>query len=109
VPGSAARGVHQSWARIYREQRLPEGAYLGGLYDIGFDRPEAHAIQKGDRLYYAFYAERFRGAVELRGLVPVAYRVRDYVAGRDLGLVRGPLARLSVEFKKHLLVEARPE
>ncbi len=97
------------WAGIYRELRLPEGTYLGGLYDIGFDRPEAHAIQKGDRFYYAFYAERFQGTVELRGLQPVAYRVRDYVAGHDLGLVKGPLARLSVEFRKHLLIEARPE
>jgi alpha-galactosidase len=98
-----------SWARIYRELRLPQGTYRGGLYDIGFDRPEAHAIQKGDRLYYAFYAKSFAGVVELRGLAPGAYRVRDYVAGRDLGRVTGPLARLSVDFQGHLLVEARPE
>jgi len=31
------------------------------------------------------------------------------VAGRDLGLVRGPSPRMSVEFRKHLLLEARPE
>jgi len=98
-----------SWARIYREKRLPEGTYLGALYDIGFDRPEAHAIRKGDRLYYAFYAPSFRGAVELRGLDAVAYRVTDYVAGTDLGRVRGPLASLPVEFRRHLLLEVQPE
>ncbi|HSB61533.1 MAG TPA: alpha-galactosidase, partial [Vicinamibacteria bacterium] len=98
-----------SWARIYREKRLPQGTYLGALYDIGFDRPEAHAIRKGDRLYYAFYAPSFRGAVELRGLDAAAYRVTDYVAGTDLGRVRGPLASLPVDFRKHLLLEARPE
>ncbi len=97
------------WAGIYKEQRLPEGTYLGGLYDIGFDRPEAHAIAKDGRIYYAFYASRFKGAIELRGLQPVDYRVRDYVAGRDLGRVRGPVASLPVEFRKHLLIEARAE
>ena len=98
-----------AWVKVYKEKRLTEGAYLGGLYDIGFDRPEAHAIRKDDRLYYAFYAPRWTGAIELRGLQPVGYRVRDYVAGRDLGLVKGPVATLPVEFRKHLLLEARPE
>ena len=35
--------------------------------------------------------------------------VRDYVAGRDLGRAQGPRGRLSVAFRKHLLLEARPE
>jgi len=97
------------WTGLYEELRLSQGEYLGGLYDIGFDRPEAHAIRKGDALYYAFYAPRFEGPVELRGLGPGRYRVRDYVAGRDLGVVGGPAARLRVAFRRHLLIEARPE
>ena len=96
------------WTRLYQEKRLSQGRYLGGLYDIGFDRPEAHAIEKDGRLHYAFYAPRFEGLVELRGLGPGAYRVRDYVAGRDLGLVRGPTAPLRVRFRDYLLVEAVP-
>ncbi len=34
------------WNKIYREKMLPKGDYLGGLYDIGFDKPETHAIRK---------------------------------------------------------------
>ena len=81
----------------------------GRLYDIGFDRPEAHAVRKGSPLYYAFYADRFQGKVELRGLEGRRYRVRDYEAGRDLGVVEGPQATLGASFKDHLLLEARPE
>ena len=60
-------------------------------------------------LYYAFYAKRFAGALELRGLEPRPYRVRDYVAGKDLGSVSGPLGHLRAAFRRHLLLEARPE
>jgi len=35
--------------------------------------------------------------------------VRDYVAGRDLGRVRGPVGRLAAEFRGYLLLEALPE
>ena len=38
---------------------LPTGVYLGHLYDIGFDRPEAHVIKKDDNMYYAFYADSY--------------------------------------------------
>ena len=55
---------------LYEAKRLSGGEYLGTLYDIGFDRPEAHAIRKGDTLYYAFFAPRHDGVVELRGLAP---------------------------------------
>ena len=99
----------KEWTDVYQAKRLPEGEYLGGLYDIGFDRPETHVVRKGDRLYYAFYAKRFQGPAPLRGLGASPYRVRDYVAGRDLGRAQGPRGRLSVAFRKHLLLEARPE
>ena len=101
--------IWKEWSDIYRSKRLPEGEYLGTLYDIGFDRPETHVVRKAGSLYYAFYAPRFRGPVTLRGLDARAYRVRDYVAGRDLGRVSGPQASLSVGFEKYLLVEATPE
>jgi alpha-galactosidase len=97
------------WVRLYQEKRLSQGKYRGGLYDIGFDRPEAHVVEKDGRLHYAFYAPHFEGAVELRGLGEGAWAVRDYVAGRDLGRVQGPTARLAVSFKDYLLLEARPE
>jgi alpha-galactosidase len=97
------------WTRVYQEKRLSQGTYRGDLYDIGFDRPEAHAVEKDGRLFYAFYAPQFKGDVELRGLTAGDYRVRDYVAGRDLGRVRAPGARLAVDFRDYLLVEARPD
>ena len=78
------------WTKLYDEKRLSQGEYLGGLYDIGFDRPEAHVVRKGDALYYAFFAPSFDGKIELRGLDARAYRLTDYVNGRDLGVVQGP-------------------
>jgi len=37
-----------------------------------------------------------------------AYRVVDYVEGKDFGIVRGPVAHVSTDFSKHLLLEATP-
>ena len=97
------------WLRIYKEKMLSRGEYLGGLYDIGFDRPETHAIRKDSRMYYAFYAPQWTGKVTLRGLSDRSYRITDYVEGKDLGTVHGPVAALDVKFEKHLLLEAKPE
>jgi alpha-galactosidase len=97
------------WVRLYQALRLSEGEYVGGLYDIGFDRPEAHVVRKGDALYYAFFAPRHAGTVELRGLEPDrSYAVLDYVNGVELGTVEGPVATLPVRFTRSLLVEAKP-
>jgi alpha-galactosidase len=98
----------KKWLAIYDQEMLARGEYLGGLYDIGFDRPEAHAIGKDGRIYYGFFAKKFRGPIELRGLGAGEYRVRDYANDRALGTVRGPVARLQVRFARHLLLEAVP-
>ena len=103
------QALWQRWTKLYDRLRLVDGTYLGTLYDIGFDRPETHVIAKGDARYYAFYAKNYRGDVELRGLKPGAYRVRDYVHDRDLGLVQGPRAKLAVHFNHSLLIEALPQ
>jgi len=97
------------WLDLYRKLRLTEGEYLGELYDIGFDRPEAHAIGKGQAIYYAFFAPSYAGRLELRGLEPRRYRVRDYETGRDLGAVSGDTGLLDARFERHLFLEARPE
>jgi alpha-galactosidase len=98
------------WVALYEAMRLSEGEYLGSLYDIGFDRPEAHAVRKGGALYYAFFAPRHDGAVELRGLeTGRTYAVRDYVNGVEFGKVEGPLGRLSVRFSGSLLLAATPQ
>ena len=75
------------------------------LYDIGFDAPETHAIRKDQTMYYAFFARRWKGPVELRGLDDRDLGVVDYVTGKDLGMVSGHSAHLPVEFDGNLLVE----
>jgi alpha-galactosidase len=99
----------EKWIRIYKDNMLPRGEYLGGLYDIGFDRPEAHVVRKDGSMFYAFYAPQWHGKIALRGLSDRAYRLMDYAEGRDLGTVRGPEAVVDVQFEKHLLLQAKPE
>jgi alpha-galactosidase len=97
------------WLAIYRGKQLARGEYLGALYDIGFDRPEAHAIAKDDRVYYAFFAQRWDGPLALRGLAPrKRYCVRDFVNDRGYGQAIGPAATVAAEFVQHLLLEAVP-
>lgn len=101
--------VWAKWSEVYHAKMLPAGTYLGSLYDLGFDKPEAHAIQKEGRMYYAFYANEWNGEVELRGLEARSYRVLDYVNQKDYGTMTGPTAKLAVQFSRNLLLEAVPE
>lgn len=96
------------WIALYKDKMLPEGTYRGDLYDIGFDRPEAHVIERSGHTYYAFYAPRWDGTVELRGLGAGQYRVRDYFNERELGVVSGSRAVLHTTFERFLLIEAIP-
>ncbi len=99
----------RKWADLYREHMLPRGEYLGGLYDIGFDRPEAHAIAGNGALYYAFYAPEWTGPVQLRGLAKGRrYRVRDLFAGAELGTVDARADTLEVRFERFVLLQAVP-
>ena len=98
----------EKWLHIYREKMLSRGQYLGQLYDIGFDVPETHAIRKGQTMYYAFFANQWKGIVDLRGLEDRRYTVVDYVSEKTLATVSGPNAHLPVEVHGHLLLEVRP-
>jgi len=99
----------RSWIALYSDKRLPQARYRGELYDIGFDKPEAHAITKDDgRCYYAFFADRWNGPVELRGLGPGRYAVADYRTGRTIGSASATANRLTVSFRRFLLIEATP-
>ncbi len=99
----------KKWTDIYLEHMLSKGIYRGELYDLGFDRPETHAIAKESRMYYAFYADQYSGEVELRGLENKSYQIKDYVGGHSFGSVRGPKAKIKVDFHNHLLLMATPE
>ncbi len=99
----------QKWLDIYEANMLPTGEYMGTLYDLGFDRPETHAIKKDNKMYYAFYADSYTGNVELRGLASRSYKVVDYENEKEYGTVRGPVATIPVEFTKHRLLVLIPE
>ncbi len=99
----------QKWNQIYLDKMLSKGTYLGELYDIGYYRPEAHAVRKDDKMYYAFYADYYDGNVELRGLSGGSYKIHDYINDKDYGTVNGPVASLPVQFQQYLLLEAVPQ
>ncbi|MGO9088237.1 MAG: glycoside hydrolase family 36 protein [Candidatus Sulfotelmatobacter sp.] len=101
----------KKWIGLYNEKMLSKGEFRD-LYVYGYDSPEAYAIEKDGKMYYAFFAEKadvpFKGEVELRGLKPGSYQVVDYAEGKDLGTVQaeaGKAPRLKTEFKEHLLLE----
>jgi alpha-galactosidase len=102
----------KKWIDIYNAKMLSRGEFLD-LYTYGYDWPEAYAIEKDSRMYYAFYApdktKSWTGQVELRGLKPGAYRVVDYETGNDMGTIDGSSPKLQVSFNEHLLLEASPQ
>jgi alpha-galactosidase len=100
--------VCRKWITITKQNPLPRGVYRGELYDIGFDVPEAHAIELNGALYYGFFAPTFSGQVELRGLQAKEYVLVDYENNKELGTVRGPVAKFTASFDTRLLVKAEP-
>lgn len=108
----------KKWIGLYNQKMLSKGEFLD-LYVYGYDVPEAYAILKGGKMYYAFYAAEppgrtggktgvFRGDIELRGLDAKNYHIVDYVNGKDYGTVNGPTAKLATDFTGSLLLEATP-
>jgi alpha-galactosidase len=95
----------RKWITISNENPLARGEYRGELYDIGFDRPETHAVQLNGSMYYALYAPTYEGEVEFRGLNAKKYDVVDYEHHVTLGTIKGPVGKLKVSFKNHLLVK----
>ena len=106
TPEKEAQWSH--WVRLYQENMLPKGQYRGELYDIGFDKPEAHVVANGARLHYAFYAETWDGTVELRGLGPSTYRLTDPFNGVSLGTVDARNNTVQLSFEGFQLIVARP-
>ena len=111
---SALTGVEQSrwerWFKLYRDLKLSSAEYLN-LYDIAFDKPEAHVVRKGDELFYGFFADVWpvNRPIELRGLDKgKTYEVTDYAHDQPLGRVPGARPYLSHSFKDSLLLRATP-
>jgi alpha-galactosidase len=101
--------IWAKWIALYREKMLSTGTYRGALYDIGFDKPEGHAVEKDGVMHYAFFATRWTGPIELRGLKAGRYTVTDYVNSNALAEVTSAAPWLDVTFTKFLLIEARPK
>ncbi|MEV4758514.1 glycoside hydrolase family 36 protein [Micromonospora sp. NPDC049559] len=98
----------RKWVDLYQENMLPTGEYRGELYDIGFDKPEAHVVAKSGTLHYAFYADHFDGTVELRGLGRGRYRLTDPFNGVSLGTVDARHNTVRLTFDRFQLVVAKP-
>jgi alpha-galactosidase len=98
----------KKWIGIYNAKMLSKGDFLD-LYTYGYDFPEAYAIAKDGKMYYAFYAPEkdkpWKGSVELRGLQPGKYQVLNYENATSLGTVDASDPKLNVEFSEHLLLE----
>jgi alpha-galactosidase len=100
----------KKWIALYNQKMLSKGEFRD-LYVYGYDTPEAYAIEKDEKMYYAFFADPgkpFSGEIELRGLKPGRYEVVDYTDGKNMGTVQaenGTVAHLKTDFKEHLLLE----
>ena len=98
------------WIERDKRMGLSSGRYLN-LYDIAFDKPEAHVVEKGGRLYYGFFADYWpvNRPLELRGLAPgKSYLLVDWASQDTLGRVSADKPVIRRAFKDNLLLEAIP-
>ncbi len=97
----------KKYVDIYTSEMISKGEYEN-LYDIGYDKPEGHAVKKGDMMYYGFFAASWDGELNLRGLKNKTYDVYDYENDKLLGKVEGTDAVISTMFEGHLLIKCVP-
>jgi alpha-galactosidase len=103
----------KKWIGVYNEKMLSKGEFED-LYVYGYDSPEAYAIAKDGKMYYAFFAPtgaEWKGEVELRGLKPGLYRISDYSTNKDMGSANvgaEGTAKVPASFRDHLLLEVAP-
>ncbi|MER3373079.1 MAG: alpha-galactosidase [Allomuricauda sp.] len=98
--------IWKKWFNLYNTMMLSKGEYLGGMYDIGYDKPEGHVIKKDDKTYYAFYADSWDGNIQLKGLDSnKTYTLYDYFNDKQLGEVSGENPVYNGSFDNFLLLE----
>ncbi|MGC8595551.1 MAG: glycoside hydrolase family 36 protein [Candidatus Kryptoniota bacterium] len=96
---------YKKWMEIYNKEKMSKGEYLN-LYDIAFDKPEAHVIKKGHTYYYSFFSNgNFHGTVELRGLDEGKYRVYDLESGKLVTFVNSFNPKISLNFSHHMILK----
>ena len=98
----------RKWIGMYRQNMLSTGDYLGGVYDMGFDKPEAHVVAKAGVLHYAFFAKEWDAPVTLKGLGEGRYTLTDGFTGAALGTATRGKAVIPAKFERFLLVVATP-
>jgi len=94
----------------YNELKLSSAEYLN-LYDIVFDKPEIHVVEKDDDMYYGIYADSVSSKknISLRGLKKgINYSVYDYLHNKNLGTVNGNNPVINVDFGEYLLIRLKP-
>lgn len=98
--------LYKKWVGIYKDKMISKGTYLN-LYDIAYDKPETHVLQKGDTMYYAFYADEWNGKIELRGLDEnKTYTVCEYTADdKKTYTIEGSDPYIKPEFIRDYLIE----
>jgi alpha-galactosidase len=99
----------KKWVGIYNDKKLSTGEYLN-LYDIRFDLPETHVIEKDGALYYAFYAQEWNGGkIELRGLdAEKTYTVTEYTSDDVASYtIKGSDPFITPTFKRDYLIEVK--
>ena len=98
------------WSKAFEiceSEKLPEATLLGGLYDLGFDKPETYVLSRENVLYYSLFAEEFDGEFTFRGLGKGNYSVVDLWTGELLGNVsaKAPTVHLIFKGYKQLKLE----
>lgn len=98
--------LYKKWVGIYNDKMISTGEYLN-LYDIAYDKPEAHVLEKGGKMYYAFYADEWDGEeIELRGLENRTYTVCEYTSDdKRTYTVEGSDPVIRPVFKRNYLIE----
>jgi len=98
--------LYKKWVNIYNNKMLSKGTYLN-LYDIAFDLPETHVIQKGDTMFYAFFSKNWKGKIKLRGLLKnKLYNVCEYTTlSNNTYRINGSYPYINVKFKGSYLIE----
>lgn len=98
------------WVREYNDKKLSSATYTN-LYDIVFDKPEVHVVEKEGQLFYGLYADLWSkvDSIELRGLRKgVDYEVYDYANNRKMANVHGDSPYINIGFRDHLLLRVVP-